>query len=180
MEQKLPFQLTLDYHVQQTRKTNFTITAQLQQQWSVPIDCGSNRNRLCLVELALQIQTDSMAVEIWCQPPAFAYANFYPNQSVHTCLLSARNATEQPAIHMVVNTYDVGAIETWATANFSYSSQYNIEKRGEVPIDIVASLEETVLTRSIRAIADEDDDAIESELDEEECMTVIRSFNNGK
>lgn len=180
MERQLPFQLTLDYHVQQTIKTNLTITAQLQRQWSVPIDCGRNRNRLCLVELALQIQTDSMSVEIWCQPPAFAYANFYPNQSVHTCLLSARNATEQPAIRMIVNAHDMGAIETWATANFSYSSQFNIEKRGEVPIDMVAPLEESVLARSVRAIADEHDDAIESELEEEECTTIINSFNNGK
>lgn len=181
IEQQLPFQLTVDYHVQQMMKTNFMITTQLQRQSSVPIDCESNRNRLCLVELALQIQTDSMSVEISCQPPAFPYANFYANQSVHTCLLPARNAIEEPTIHMIVNAHEIGVVQTWATANFSYSSQYNIVERGETPIDIVASREESVLTRSIRAMADEDnDDAVESEGEEEECTTIRSSFNNGK
>ena len=179
MEQQLPFQLSLDYPTKQPAKTNLTISTRLQRQSMAPIDCGDNRNRSCLVELALQIQTDSMSMEIWCQPPAFSYANFYLPQPVHTCLLPARNSLEQPSISMIVNSHDVGVIQTWATANFSYSSQYNIERRGEIPIDIVPP-EETVLSRSVRNINNGMDDAIESELEEAECTTTIQSFNNGK
>lgn len=178
-EQQFPFQLTLDYQMKQRIKTNFTINMQLERQWLVPINCAENRNRSCLVELALQIQTDSMSIDIWCQPPAFSYADFYRPQPVHTCLLPARNSMEQPSISMIVYSHDVGVIQTWATANFSYSSQYNIEKRGDFPIDI-APPEESILSRSVRYINNGNDDAIESELEEPECTSIIQSFNNGK
>jgi len=59
-----PFQLILDYNNQQIINTNFTITTELHRDFILPIDCGNNRYRLCLVELALQIQSDPMSIEI--------------------------------------------------------------------------------------------------------------------
>lgn len=75
---------------------------------------------------------------------------------------------------MIVNAHDVGAIQPSATANFSYAPQYNIEKQTGAPIDIVVRME-SVLSRNVRYLTN--DDAVESELDEPECTSVM---TNGK
>jgi hypothetical protein len=132
-----PFQLTFNYNDKQIINTNFTITMELYHDLALPINCGNNRYRLCLVELALQIKSDQMSIEIWCQSPALSFANFHRFQTVHTCILPAVNATQQPSITMIINSQNIGKIYPLATANFTYSSQYFIEKQGEIPINIV-------------------------------------------
>lgn len=173
-----PFQLTLHSNDQQIIHTNFTIITELQHDLSFPINCGNNRYRLCLVDLSLQIKSDPMSIEIWCQPPAFSFANFNPIQSFHTCLLPSANFTQQPSITMIINSHHTGQIYPLATANFTYSPQYNIEKFLDKPIDIISK--ETILSRSVRYLTANNDDAVESELDDPECITESSIYNNGK
>ena len=144
-----PFRLTMDYDEKQIIHRNFTITMELQRDLFLSVDCGENRNRLCLAELSLQIQTNSMLIDVWCEPPAFPFANFHPKQPVHTCILPAVNSTEQPSITMVVNSRDLGVIFSLATANFTYASQYNVDKQGETPIRIVVRIKLRNLSRTI-------------------------------
>jgi hypothetical protein len=135
-----PFQFTFDYNEKQIINTNFTIKTELHRRLLLPIDCGNNRDRLCLVELSLRIQTESMSVDIWCQPPAFSFANFHPNQPRHTCLIPAIDSTQQPSITMIINAHDIGRIRLLATANFTYAPQYNLEIRAEQSIEIVVRM----------------------------------------
>lgn len=135
-----PFQLTIDYDDKQIINSNFTIKIELQRRVLLPIDCENNRDRLCLVELTLQIQSESMSVDIWCQSPAFSFANFHSNQPKHTCLIPAIDSMQQPSIIMIVNAHDLGTIRILATANFTYAPQYNLEKRAEQSIEIVVRM----------------------------------------
>jgi hypothetical protein len=64
-----PFELTLNYNDTQIRNINFTIATKLNYDTFLPVNCEKNRYRLCLVELSLQIQADTMSIEFWCQPP---------------------------------------------------------------------------------------------------------------
>jgi hypothetical protein len=137
-----PFELTLNYNNTQIINVNFTITTKLNYDTLLPINCEKNRYRLCLVQLALQIQADTMSIEFWCQPPAFSAANF--NQS-HTCILPVARATQQPSITMIVNSHDKGKLLPLVTANFTYSPEYSIEKQAEIPIIIlVKKLESSI------------------------------------
>jgi hypothetical protein len=132
-----PFQLTLNYDSQQIINKNFTITTELHQDTSLLINCGDNRHRLCLVDLSLQIQSDTMFIEFSCQSPAFSLANFNQYQSVHTCILLAVNASQQPSITMIINAHNIGRLSPLAIANFTYSPQYRIEKQAEPSIVIL-------------------------------------------
>ena len=133
-----PFQLTFDYHSKQILNQNFTITTKLQSDLPFPIDCKNHhRENLCLVGLILQIKSNSMSLDVWCQAPAFAYGNIHRIQSVYTCLLPAVNSNEQPSITIMINAHDTGQISPIVTANFTYLVQYSIQKQGEIPIDIV-------------------------------------------
>jgi len=129
-----PFELIFNYHDKQIINENFTITIELHQDFILPINC---ENRLCFVKLALQIQSDKMNVDVWCQSPALSFANFHRFQTFHTCILLEVNATQQPSITMIINSHDIGKINLLATANFTYSEEYFLEKQAEKPIEIV-------------------------------------------
>jgi hypothetical protein len=81
-----------------------------------------------------------MSIEIWCQPPAFSFGNFHRFQTFYTCILPAVNATQQPSITMIINSHSIGKIYPLATANFTYSPNYYIEQKAEIPIDIVVRM----------------------------------------
>lgn len=132
-----PFDLLLNYDEKQIINSNFTITAQLQYDTLVPIECEHLRHRFCLVELSLQIKFDNISMQFWCQSPAVSFSHGKRSHKFHSCILPAVNATEQPSVTMIINSDDVGKLTALATAKFMYSSHYFIEKRTETPISIL-------------------------------------------
>lgn len=134
--EKSPLYLTLNYNDKQTINRNFTITTELHNELNSPIDCENNRYRSCLVQLSLQIRSDSTSLKYWCQPPAFPFAELNPLQKIHTCVLTAINVTQEPSIAMIISSHDVGNLTALATANFTYSPQYNTERETKTPIYI--------------------------------------------
>ncbi|CAF1300259.1 unnamed protein product [Rotaria sordida] len=180
--EKSPFELTFNYNDKQIINQNFTITTELYHDIHLPINCKNNQYRLCLVELSLQIQSDIMSINFWCQPPAFSFENFNQFSRFHTCILPMVNATEQPSITMIINSYDKGKLIPLATANFTNSPQYNVEKKSKTPIFIFNNeniTKETLLSRNVRYLMTENDDAIESELDEPDCIMETTNQTNG-
>lgn len=134
-----PFQLNFNYNDQQIINRNFTITTELNSNSNLLVNCENNRYRLCLVDLILQIQTDSILVDIWCQSPAISFANFHRLQTLYTCILPSANAIDQPSITMIINSKTIGQILPIATANFTYTPEYSLNKQGEIPINIVVT-----------------------------------------
>jgi hypothetical protein len=133
-----PFELIFNYNDKEIINKNFTITIELHHDdFILPINC---ENRLCLVKLALQVQSNQMSIDVWCQSPALSFANFHRFQTFHTCILLEINATQQPSITMIINSHDIGKVNLLATANFTYSPEYFIEKQGEKPIEIVVRM----------------------------------------
>ncbi|CAF1154215.1 unnamed protein product [Rotaria sordida] len=180
--EKSPFELIFNYNDKQIINQNFTITTELYHDIHLPINCKNNQYRLCLVELSLQIQSDIMSINFWCQPPAFSFENFNQFPKFHTCILPMVNATEQPSITMIINSYDIGKLIPLATANFTNSPQYNVEKKSKTPIFIFNNeniTKETLLSRNVRYLMTENDDAIESELDEPDCIMETTNQTNG-
>jgi hypothetical protein len=126
-----PFDLTLNYYNKQIINQNLTITTQLQRNLQVPINCEDNQYSSCLVDLSLQIQSDTISIDYWCQSPAFSNEN---SNQFKTCMLSSVNSTQQPSITMIINARNAGNARLVAKANFTYSSGYYIEKQSEVTI----------------------------------------------
>ncbi|CAF3156003.1 unnamed protein product [Rotaria sp. Silwood2] len=180
--EKSPFELTLNYNDKQIINRNFTITAELHYDIHAPINCGNNQYRLCLVELSLQIQSDIMLIKSWCQPPAFSFENFNQFPRFHTCVLPVVDAIQQPSITMIINSYDIGQLISLATANFTYLPQYYIEKKSKTSIFIFNNentTKENFFSRNIRSVMIENDDAIESELDDPDCIMETTNSTNG-
>ncbi|CAF4489042.1 unnamed protein product, partial [Rotaria sp. Silwood2] len=180
--EKSPFELTLNYNDKQIINRNFTITAELHYNIHAPINCSNNRYRLCLVELSLQIQSDIMLIKSWCQPPAFSFENFNQFPRFHTCVLPVVDAIQQPSITMIINSYDIGQLISLATANFTYLPQYYIEKKSKTSIFIFNNentTKENFFSRNIRSVMIENDDAIESELDDPDCIMETTNSTNG-
>ncbi|CAF1380954.1 unnamed protein product [Rotaria magnacalcarata] len=180
--EKSPFDITLNYNDKQIINRNFTLTTELHHDVLLPIDCGNNRYRLCLVALSLQIQSDIMSIKYWCQPPAFPFANLNPLQKLHTCILPAVNVTQEPTITMIINSRDIGKVTALATANFTYSPHYDAAQKTLTPIFIFNdenATKEDILSRSVRSVTNDNDDAVESELDDPDCTSEITYSSNG-
>ncbi|CAF3641455.1 unnamed protein product [Rotaria socialis] len=180
--EKSPFDITLNYTDKQIINRNFTLTTELHHDVLLPVDCGNNRYRLCLVALSLQIQSDIMSIKYWCQPPAFPFANLNPLQKLHTCILPAVNVTQEPTITMIINSRDIGKVTAIATANFTYSPHYDTAQKTLTPIFIFNNdnaTKEDILSRSVRSVMNGNDDAVESELDDPDCTSEITYSSNG-
>ncbi|CAF3513359.1 unnamed protein product, partial [Rotaria socialis] len=180
--EKSPFDITLNYTDKQIINRNFTLTTELHHDVLLPVDCGNNRYRLCLVALSLQIQSDIMSIKYWCQPPAFPFANLNPLQKLHTCILPAVNVTQEPTITMIINSRDIGKVTAIATANFTYSPHYDTAQKTLTPIFIFNNdnaTKEDILSRSVRSAMNGNDDAVESELDDPDCTSEITYSSNG-
>ncbi|CAF4677510.1 unnamed protein product, partial [Rotaria sp. Silwood1] len=175
--EKSPFYLTFNYNDKQIINKNFTITTELYYDKRTSINCENNQYRLCLVELSLQIQSDIMSIKFWCQPPAFLFEDFNQFSRFHTCILPIIDATQQPSITMIINSYDIGKIIPLTIANFTYLPEYYIEKNSEIPILIFNN--ENLLSRNVRYVVSENDDAIESELDDPDCIMEKINRTNG-
>ncbi|CAF3766312.1 unnamed protein product, partial [Adineta steineri] len=135
--------------------------------------CNHNRSELCSVELLLQVQSNNMSMEFWCQSPAVP---FMDSNQFHSCILPIMNITKQPSITMIINSNDTGKLFPIATANFTYFPEYSIKKHAKLPIVI----QEDIRSRKKRDLKigkiDIDvDDAVESEYDDPECT----NYNNG-
>lgn len=138
---ELPFQLTLSYNEQEIINRNFTIKTQLNQNKNSSIYCENNHYRSCLVDLILQIQSDSiLLLDIWCQSPAISFANFHQYQTTYTCISPGVDANEQPMITMIINSKSLGKILPITTANFTYIPEYSIKRQGNISINITVKI----------------------------------------
>jgi hypothetical protein len=140
------FELTLDYNRDPLINSNFTITSKLHYNTSLPIDCNSDGNKRCLVDIKLTIhllskQSNDKFVDIWCQPPAFALATINRMKTHHTCVMRSADASEQPTIKMIVNAHDTGRLIPMVTVKFINSSKYNIHKQAQAHIVIRVSID---------------------------------------
>ncbi|CAF4949865.1 unnamed protein product, partial [Rotaria magnacalcarata] len=123
-----------------------------------------------------------MSIKYWCQPPAFPFANLNPLQKLHTCILPAVNVTQEPTITMIINSRDIGKVTALATANFTYSPHYDAAQKTLTPIFIFNdenATKEDILSRSVRSVTNDNDDAVESELDDPDCTSEITYSSNG-
>ena len=123
-----PFDLRFDYDDQQVVKRNFTVTMDLHAQPSALAQCENNRS--CLVDLSLEMQSDELLVEVWCQPPA------YSKRLRPVCLLPTRNATDLPSITMVVNVHDLGDVVPMGRAKFARVSNRSLQVQATRPIAV--------------------------------------------
>lgn len=155
----LPYHLVLQYDQEIAVNTNFTVLATLKSDPFISNRCPDG---VCQVDLTLELQSESSLSYVWCQPPAFPSMDHV--RFKYACRFFRANANEEPTITMIVRSQRPTQIKLRSDAEFLDRREYSVDEKGSSVIAIV----EQVSARSRRDSVPIDD-AVESEIDEEEC-----------